>query len=78
LTRLSSGQDETPDGGVGWRESGLLLRLCRLRRASLLHFDLAAQNRTPVFVFGNGHSALDADASSCLGRVGFSQQAVEQ
>jgi len=42
---------------------------------ALIQFFLAAKDRAPLFVFGNGHSALDAHAHARLGRiVGFSEE----
>jgi hypothetical protein len=36
---------------------------------SPLHLDLASQNRTPVFVLGHGHAALDTDPYARLWRL---------
>ena len=54
----------------------LLLRSLGSRRE--LHFALTAEDRTPVFVFGNGHSALDTYADAGLRRFGLPKQFIEQ
>jgi hypothetical protein len=45
---------------------------------SLLHLDLASQNRTPVFVLGHGHAALDTDADARLWRLVPAQQSFQK
>jgi len=44
----------------------------------LLHFDLAPQNRAPVFVLGHGHAALDTDADARLWRLVPAQQSFQK
>jgi hypothetical protein len=45
---------------------------------SSLHFDLTPQNRTPVFVLGHGHAALDTDADARLWRLVLAQQSFQK
>jgi len=45
---------------------------------SPLHLDLASQNRTPVFVLGYGHAALDTDADARLWRLVLAQQSFQK
>jgi len=57
---------------------GLALR--RRRRSALgrVHFQLAAADRAPFLVFGNGHAALDADADSRLWWVVLAKNLLEE
>jgi len=74
-----AGRSEYPtenraDGDRGITGSGCCGRLDRLD----LHFVLAAQNRAPILVFGNGHPAFHAHADTGFGWLGTAQQSFEQ
>jgi hypothetical protein len=54
--------------------SGELRRLL----GSLFHLFLASQNRTPVFVLGHGHAALDTDTHALFWRLVPTQQSFQK